>query len=1072
MDGPNSKTLSKLSRDCGYYSSRNDIVRDPRVFAYQHVMLRAWTDLGLCGVLTLDGIPTAYLRDEKRPVTPSAAAELHREFWNQGVASVLVLRDPERIRVFSAMVAPIERGKENDATIDKRLVETVTLAAEALWQDRFYLQLATGAYYTGTHAEKFDPRETVDAYLLDNLQAVRNELVDSLGLEPVMAHSFLGRLLFTCYLCDRGIIKLADYFPRQKWSRIHDILADSRAENACSALYSDLFPALQREFNGSLFENDLERERDCIGPEHLEVIQRFLNGDPVRANQRSLGFWAYNFKFIPVETISAIYEKFLEKEDSKGKRVSGAFYTPRFLAEMTLDMALEGVRPLRGKRYLDPACGSGIFLVLLFNRLAAEWRSSLRRKPTAQEQADALLDLLRSLSGVDKHLTACRITCFSLYLAFLDQFDPPDVKSYKLATNKKLPNLLRRRGARRGPDLTVVWEADFFDVAERWKGEVDVVVGNPPWARSGGQRLEQQFMEAVPDLLDPDGRACLLLPSKVFLNKTDAFQDKWLRRVTLDKAVQLADYRFILFKEAKCPCIIARFAAQPPDIDVHEIEYVTPKVLRTDLRDGVITVASGDRKWIPLRLLLAATEQRTSAVVWKSRLWGTRRDLKLLDYLCTFPRLGERADLLSETRHKERKHPWAAGQGFKPIKKKSENEPDRKLKPLGDWSGEDAFITADILKGLMTPGRHLCTTLATHLESKGYLSDELYSKPPEDLFTPPLVVFNQGFSEFGFIDYPVRFQDALQSIAGPDPEALLFLTGFLRSKLARYFIFHTSANIATERDKAHLFEVLRLPFFLPNDKHSLPNASNVFRKVTSMVRKLKDESESSAKELSKRLARSKLGELFGDSDDEADSDTGTLTRWLQKEQNRTRTVQKKIEPLIYDYFGLNKEERALVEDTVEIFDQSDTPPSLEAAKHIPTLRPLTSGDDLAAYADCVTGALNHWATGPMRVTARGGVDTNLGLALIEVYQAKTTKPFETRLIEDELTTALIRLQELSTERSDSHVAYLRDTFVFDGTRLFIVKPAIQIHWTRTAALNDATAIHAEIAAARLEKMQA
>src|ERR1019366_2335654 len=93
-------------------------------------------------------------------------------------------------------------------------------------------------------------------------------------------------------------------------------------------------------------------------------------------------------------------------------------------------------------RFLDPACGSGIFLVLLFNRLAAEWRATFQGVPSPQDRADALLKRIDRLRGVDKNPTACRIACFSLYLAFLDQFDPPDVLAYKLHTGKKLPSLL------------------------------------------------------------------------------------------------------------------------------------------------------------------------------------------------------------------------------------------------------------------------------------------------------------------------------------------------------------------------------------------------------------------------------------------------------------------------------------------------------------------------------------------------------------------------------------------------------------------------------------------------------
>src|SRR5258708_13435296 len=85
----------------------------------------------------------------------------------------------------------------------------------------------------------------------------------------------------------------------------------------------------------------------------------------------TLGFWAYDFRFIPVEIISAIYEEFMKDADLKRKRSEGAYYTPRHLAETTLHVALEGqyTNVLRW-HVLDPACGSGIFLVAMFNLLA------------------------------------------------------------------------------------------------------------------------------------------------------------------------------------------------------------------------------------------------------------------------------------------------------------------------------------------------------------------------------------------------------------------------------------------------------------------------------------------------------------------------------------------------------------------------------------------------------------------------------------------------------------------------------------------------------------------------------
>src|SRR5437763_6679994 len=115
----------------------------------------------------------------------------------------------------------------------------------------------------------------------------------------------------------------------------------------------------------------------------------------MKSGQMKLSFWAYDFRFIPVETISAIYEEFMKDADLEKRRDEGAYYTPRHLAETALHVALEGPYNDAGNwRILDPACGSGIFLVAMFNLLAEQWwrKNSTRHKQT---KAQALLNILQ-----------------------------------------------------------------------------------------------------------------------------------------------------------------------------------------------------------------------------------------------------------------------------------------------------------------------------------------------------------------------------------------------------------------------------------------------------------------------------------------------------------------------------------------------------------------------------------------------------------------------------------------------------------------------------------------------------
>jgi hypothetical protein len=251
--------------------------------------------------------------------------------------------------------------------------------------------------------------------------------------------ALLCRLVFTCYLFDREVID-EEYLEKihiRDTRHLRDILATQPRARAKASLYA-LFEQLRRDFNGDLFSDDLEDEAEWVLDDHVKTLSDFFHGTSVKTGQRT--FWPYDFAFIPIETISAIYERFLKEDDEK----VGAFYTPRFLAEIVLDVALTDTPTLLGKRFLDPACGSGIFLVGLFNRIAEEWKQA-NPKARNDTKAKELMRLLQAqLFGVDVKETACRITAFSLYLAYLDQLSPRGIQD--ASGEKRRAAAIDRRG--------------------------------------------------------------------------------------------------------------------------------------------------------------------------------------------------------------------------------------------------------------------------------------------------------------------------------------------------------------------------------------------------------------------------------------------------------------------------------------------------------------------------------------------------------------------------------------------------------------------------------------------------
>ena len=371
------------------------------------------------------------------------------------------------------------------------------------------------------------------------------------------------------------------------------MLGFSSRTNAKDALYK-LFNQLKDDFNGDLFSLDLNAEKDLIQETHIATLNDFFQGTNVASGQQTL-FWPYDFEFIPIETISAIYERFLPDTDEQ----RGAFYTPRFLAEVVLDTALDGMSPLIGKKFFDPACGSGIFLVGVFNRIAEEWR---RANPTARndKKSRELMQLLQqSLFGVDVSPIACRITAFSLYLAYLDHLTPPDIRALQ---EKKgaLPCLVVSEDDQSlDPKQGNICPADFFARNEWLPTDVSLIIGNPPWGSIAkpdtpagkwcsekprplpDNQIAAAFIWKAVEHVAESGRICFVLPHGVLFNHGPTaipFQKAWVNAHAIERVINLADLRFLLFEKAIHPAVVVSYKKKPPNDFSDSIEYWTRRL--------------------------------------------------------------------------------------------------------------------------------------------------------------------------------------------------------------------------------------------------------------------------------------------------------------------------------------------------------------------------------------------------------------------------------------------------------------------------------------------------------------
>ena len=253
----------------------------------------------------------------------------------------------------------------------------------------------------------------------------------------------------------------------------------------------------------------------------------------------------YEFSILPVEILGNIYEQFLGKiikfRNVKGghtalieekpdvKKAGGVYYTPqyivRYIVENTLGVKIKGQSPdaIAQLKVVDPACGSGSFLVEAYQQLLnyhLDYYSSEKQREQALKNSriyetgknvykltieEKQRILLNNIYGVDIDGQAVEVTKLSLYLKLLEN-EGSETKDrgqlFKFSDMKLLPSLdsnIKCGNSLVGSDYynekdvslfddeamrkinTFDWDKEFPEVFAR--GGFDCVIGNPPYVK-------------------------------------------------------------------------------------------------------------------------------------------------------------------------------------------------------------------------------------------------------------------------------------------------------------------------------------------------------------------------------------------------------------------------------------------------------------------------------------------------------------------------------------------------------------------------------------------------------------
>lgn len=271
------------------------------------------------------------------------------------------------------------------------------------------------------------------------------------------------------------------------------------------------------------------------------------------------GYYEYDFKLIPADVLGTVYENYLGyrlsqskkgitiSKDAKKRKEHGIYYTPTFIVDYIVKNALQpvldkckSVTDLKKIKVLDPACGSGSFLIKALEVIHDKY-IEFGNPGGVFTKLDILLN---NIYGVDLDSQAVEIARLNLMISALDErMKLPGLEknikngnSLISGTDQELEKYFGKNFRDKKP---FNWQEEFPEVFKQ--GGFDVVIGNPPYidSESMAKTMPQEreyinnhylsakgnwdifcvFIERALNLCRNDGYHSFILPNKLISAK-------------------------------------------------------------------------------------------------------------------------------------------------------------------------------------------------------------------------------------------------------------------------------------------------------------------------------------------------------------------------------------------------------------------------------------------------------------------------------------------------------------------------------------------------------------------------
>jgi hypothetical protein len=472
--------------------------------------------------------PSINIKDDAHP-----AFQLRRYAWSAKLP-LSILTDFEEFAVYDCRIKPDKHDKSSTA---RTLYFTYTNYPDhwdelaSIFSREAILKGSFDNYAESTKLKKGTAE--VDAAFLKEIElwreilarniALRNPLISQRELNFAVQQT-IDRIIFLRICEDRGIEDYGRLRTLQNGTHIYQQLRD-------------LFYEADDRYNSGLFH--FRREKERLEPPDELSLSLTIDDKPLQDILKSLYYpdRPYEFSVLPSDILGHVYEQFLGKvirlthnrravveEKPEVKKAGGVYYTPRYIVdymvEQTVGKLLENKTPRQAARLkiLDPACGSGSFLINTYQYLL-DWHRDYYendgpRKHTKEiyqgpggtwplTTAERKRILLNCIYGLDIDPQAVEVTKLSLLLKVLEGENQQTLMTQlrlfheralpDLGSNIKCGNALIAQDFYHNRQLNLInqkehyrinvfdWKDGFPTILTAENGGFNVVIGNPPY---------------------------------------------------------------------------------------------------------------------------------------------------------------------------------------------------------------------------------------------------------------------------------------------------------------------------------------------------------------------------------------------------------------------------------------------------------------------------------------------------------------------------------------------------------------------------------------------------------------